>query len=65
MPFNQYRTKRPHEALLDLYIDKNMNTVERRRESRRKPRTPMEHLPYSFLSLIRGGGTHRETVYGC
>ena len=37
MPFNQYRTKRPHEALLDLYIDKKMNIVERRRESRRKP----------------------------
>ena len=33
MPFNYYRTKRPHEALLDLYIDKNLNIVERRRET--------------------------------
>ena len=32
MPFNYYRTKRPHEALLDLYIDKNLVIVERRRE---------------------------------
>ncbi len=32
MPFNHYRTKRPHEALLDLYIDKDLMIVERRRE---------------------------------
>ena len=32
MPFNYYRTKRPHEALLDLYIDKNLMIVEYRRE---------------------------------
>ena len=32
MPFNHYRTKRPHEALLDLYIDKKLVIVERRRE---------------------------------
>ena len=32
MPFNYCRTKRPHEALLDLYIDKNLVIVERRRE---------------------------------
>ena len=33
MPFNYNRTKRPHEALLDLYIDKNLMIVEHRRES--------------------------------
>ena len=33
MPFNYCRTKRPREALLDLYIDKNIITVEYRRES--------------------------------
>ena len=33
MPFNYCRTKRPHEALLDLYIDKNLIIVENRRES--------------------------------
>ena len=33
MPFNYCRTKRPHEALLDLYIDKNLMIVERRRDS--------------------------------
>ena len=32
MPFSYCRTKRPHEALLDLYIDKNLMIVERRRE---------------------------------
>ena len=32
MPFSYYRTKRPHEALLDLYIDENLMIVERRRE---------------------------------
>lgn len=32
MPFNYNRTKRPHEALLDLYIDKDLMIVERRRE---------------------------------
>jgi len=33
MPFNYYRTKRPHEALLDLYIDEILVIVERRRDS--------------------------------
>ena len=33
MPFNYCRTKRPHEALLDLYIDKKLMIVENRRES--------------------------------
>ena len=32
MPFNYNRTKRPHEALLDLYIDENIAIVEYRRE---------------------------------
>ena len=32
MPFNYCRTKRPHEALLDLYIDENLAIVENRRE---------------------------------
>lgn len=32
MPFNYCRTKRPHEALLDLYIDENIAIVEYRRE---------------------------------
>jgi hypothetical protein len=32
MPFNYNRTKRPHEALLDLYIDKKLVIVESRRE---------------------------------
>jgi len=32
MPSNYNRTKRPHEALLDLYIDKKLVIVERRRE---------------------------------
>ena len=40
MPFNYYRTKRPHEALLDLYIDKNLMIVERRREPQGKNETP-------------------------
>jgi len=33
MPFNYCRTKRPHEALLDLYIGKNLIIVENRREA--------------------------------
>ena len=40
MPFNYYRTKRPHEALLDLYIDKKLVTVERRREPQGDNGTP-------------------------
>ena len=32
MPFNYNRTKRPHEALLDFYIDENLMIVERRRD---------------------------------
>ena len=40
MPFNYNRTKRPHEALLDLYIDKNIMIVERRREPQGENETP-------------------------
>jgi hypothetical protein len=40
MPFNHYRTKRPHEALLDLYIDKNKMIVEGRREPQGNDGTP-------------------------
>ena len=40
MPFNYNRTKRPHEALLDLYIDKKLVIVERRRECLHANGTP-------------------------
>ena len=40
MPFNYNRTKRPHEALLDLYIDKKLVIVERRRDSSEANGTP-------------------------
>ena len=40
MPFNYIRTKRPHEALLDLYIDKKLVIVERRREPQGANGTP-------------------------
>jgi hypothetical protein len=40
MPFNYYRTKRPHEALLDLYIDKNLMIVQRRRDPSGNNETP-------------------------
>ena len=40
MPFNYIRTKRPHEALLDLYIDKTIDIVERRRECLHTNGTP-------------------------
>jgi hypothetical protein len=62
MPFNYCRTKRPHEALLDLYIDKNLVIVERRRE---RLASPMEHLPLPFLSLTCHNATCGRTVYGC
>lgn len=54
MPFNYYRTKRPHEALLDLYIDKNLNIVERRRETSVTNGTPplfiFESNPLRWIS---------------
>ena len=40
MPSNYNRTKRPHEALLDLYIDKKLVIVERRRECLHANGTP-------------------------
>ena len=40
MPFNYCGTKRPHEALLNLYIDKNLMIVERRREPQGANGTP-------------------------
>lgn len=64
MPFNYIRTKRPHEALLDLYIDKTIDIVERRRDPDAN-RGPMEHLPCLYLSLIPKAESPRETVYGC
>ena len=64
MPFNYRRTKRPHEALLDLYIDENLMIVESRRESTER-RTTMEHLPLLFLSLTYLAESQEGTVYGC
>ena len=50
MPFNYNRTKRPHEALLDFYIDENLMIVERRREPQGANGTPplfiLESYPY-------------------
>ena len=40
MPFSYNRTKRPHEALLDLYIDEELVIVERRREPQGANGTP-------------------------
>lgn len=40
MPFNYCRTKRPHEALLDLYIDELIMIVECRRETQVANGTP-------------------------
>ena len=62
MPFNYCRTKRPHEALLDLYIDKNLIIVEYRRE---KLASSVEYLSLSLLSLTYSDGYRRGTVYGC
>ncbi len=64
MPFNYCRTKRPHEALLDLYIDKNLVIVERRREAPSNG-PPMEHLPLPCLNLTYSDESRRGTVYGC
>ena len=51
MPFNYIRTKRPHEALLDLYIDKKINIVERRRETSVTNGTPPLFIFESNLSV--------------
>ena len=49
MPFNYYRTKRPHEALLDFYIDEDLITVERRREPSGANGTPPFVMSESYL----------------
>jgi hypothetical protein len=64
MPSNYNRTKRPHEALLDLYIDKKLVIVERRRDPDAS-RGTMEHLPLLILSLTFPNGSSEGTVYGC
>lgn len=51
MPFNYCRTKRPHEALLDFYIDKILNIVERRREPSGANGTPPLFKVESNLSI--------------
>ena len=56
MPFNYYRTKRPHEALLDLYIDKNLMIVEHRRESQDATGIPPFVIFESNLSCCIAGG---------
>ncbi len=56
MPFNYYRTKRPHEALLDLYIDKKLMIVERRREPSGANGTPPFVNFESYLSAWIGRG---------
>ena len=60
MPFNYCGTKRPHEALLNLYIDKNMMIVERRREPQGANGTP----PFVIFESNSVSGTFRRTVYG-
>ena len=64
MPFNYCRTKRPHEALLDLYIGKNLTIVENRREPPSNGAL-VEYLPLLILSLTYSEGYRRRTVYGC
>jgi len=65
MPFNYCRTKRPHEALLDLYIDKKIMTVENRREVRHYVGPLVEYLSLLFLSLTLSDEYQMGTVYGC
>ena len=56
MPFNYNRTKRPHEALLDLYIDKKLVIVERRREPQGANGTPpFANFKSNLLRLISEG----------
>ena len=64
MPFNYCRTKRPHEALLDLYIDKKIMIVENRRDSDASRRL-VEYLSLLFLSLTLSDEYQTGTVYGC
>jgi len=51
MPFSYGGTKRPHEALLDLYIDKGINIVESRRETSVNDGTPPLFIFESYLSV--------------
>ena len=51
MPFNYCGTKRPHEALLDLYIDKILSIVESRREPSGTNGTPPLFIFESNLSI--------------
>ena len=74
MPFNKYRTKRPHEALLDLYIDEKINIVERRREPQGANGTPplfiFESYPYvveptgeqCMVASLPGAGTCKKVT---
>ena len=56
MPFSHNRTKRPHEALLDLYIDKNLAIVESRREPQGNDGTPPFAIFESYLVRCNSGG---------
>ena len=60
MPFYYYRTKRPHEALLDLCIEEYTFIVERRREPSGTNGTPPLIVCESDLRCGSG-----ETVHGC
>ena len=60
MPSNYNRTKRPHEALLDLYIDKKLMIVERRREPQGVNGTP----PFvNFESYLFRWNPEGDTVW--
>ena len=61
MPFNYRRTKRPREALLDLYIGKKV-MMSRIGGSFR---TLVEYLSLLFLSLTYPDEYQEGTVYGC
>ena len=61
MPFNYRRTKRPREALLDLYIGKKV-MMSRIGGS---ACATVEYLSLLFLSLTYVDGYRQGTVYGC
>lgn len=56
MPFNYCRTKRPREALLDLYIDKKIIIVENRRERLRISGIPLLVIFESYLVCFMTNG---------
>jgi hypothetical protein len=58
MPFNYNRTKRPHEALLDLYIDKVIVIVECRRETQVVNGTPPFAISESNLCRWNPAGNN-------